>query len=281
VSRRALLVVAPVALFSAAACSRNHVIDPPGGECCACEAPPDARPRMDAARPPDTGPPPIDAAAVDCGLPDDGGVPPDVDVVGRYHDCGQTLELRADGTLLRTHHREACTVRGRWRVSGRLLSSIPETTDCGGPLDPPSTREVTRVAAGIVLVDRTSGGVSRLADDSMPHATWLIEGTVGSPARMGSTTARIVGRPGEPFGSGCYWSTDGACGGLFSCSGSIGLWEIDGAAFTGRTECGGGCPCGAVLVGAADASGAITARFQAANCAGTFLGDLVATPLGP
>ncbi len=46
----------------------------------------------------------------------------------------------------------------------------------------------------------------------------------------GASIVRIVGDENTGHQSACYWSEDGACGGLLSCNGSVDQW-------TWRTRC--------------------------------------------
>jgi hypothetical protein len=133
-----------------------------------------------------------------------------------------------------------------------------------------------RAEHGLVLVRPDTGETRRLADDTVPHGVWRIEGIGTDVPGARTSTASLVGTPGEAFGSGCYWSTDGECGGLFSCSGSIVVWETEGTSFSGSTSCQGGCPCGAVINGSVDVDGSISGTFRGVNCERSYEGSMTA-----
>ena len=203
-----------------------------------------------------------------------------IDVSGTWHDCHRSLTLHPDGTSEGRSHREGCDRVGTWRTLG---SSLIEMTWTGGSCaadGAPSVRRVFLGPGGLVLVDPETAAVVRLADDSTARGLWLLEGSVtgGEPR---STTASVVGNPEDEFGSGCYWSTDGECGGLFSCSGNVLVWETEGTRFSASTSCAGGCPCGSVLEGSVAPDGSLQAIFRGVSCDGSFEGELSATRVAP
>lgn len=199
---------------------------------------------------------------------------PDVDVVGVWHDCGTTLTFAADGTVLREDLRAGCETRGTWDVRGRSLEIAWESADCVG--SERWMRELVRAERGFVSVDLADGRTNRWADDAHPITRFDMRGDEGE-----HSIVRLVGTPGEGFGSGCYWSADGTCGGLFSCGGVIGRWAYEGDVLSASTSCGGTCACGARLEGTRDATGVITGTYTGANCESVLAGSFVATPLSP
>lgn len=208
-------------------------------------------------------------------VPSDGAVPEgSVDLVGTWHHCGASVTYRPDGTAHAREHRAACEREGVWTLDGDRLEETWEAGTCAEPRGPTAYRAV-RAARGLTLVDLATGATGQLADDATPHGLWLIEGVeLGSPR---STTASVVGDPESTFGSGCYWSTDGACGGLFSCSGSVRVWTVEGARFSAATGCSGGCPCGSVIEGTAHPDGTLSGDYRGVNCERSVEGTLTAT----
>lgn len=200
----------------------------------------------------------------------------DVDVVGRWQGCSDTLVFELDGAVTRSDHRRDCVARGRWTVRGRTLEVAWESTCDGG--DTHWLRELVRADRGIVAVDPTTGTTSRWADDAHPIEELEIVGESGQRSFV-----RVVGSPGNGFGSGCYWSSDGACGGLLSCAGTILEWGYEGATLGASTTCSGACACGARLMGERDERGTITGAYRGANCEPVLTGTFIATPtlLGP
>jgi hypothetical protein len=194
----------------------------------------------------------------------------DLVLVGRWHDCSSTLTFTEEGTVTRLDHRAGCTATGTYEVSGERLEVVWSTT-CGGT--DRWSRELVRAEGGVVAVDPSDGRTSRWADDSHPIARFAIRGDGGE-----ETIARVVGTPGTGFGSGCYWSADGACGGLFSCAGVLQLWASEGESFTASTSCGGECACGARLTGTRAPDGSLSGSYRGANCERVLSGTFTATP---
>lgn len=193
----------------------------------------------------------------------------DLDVVGRWHDCASTLTFTTEGTVTRSDHRSGCTSSGTYEVSGERLEVVWSVA-CDGT--DRWSRELVRAERGIVAVDPADGRTSRWADDTHPVELVTIRGEAGE-----ETIARIVGRPGTGFGSGCYWSADGACGGLFSCAGVLQLWSYEGDSLSASTSCGGECACGARLAGTRAADGSVSGTYRGANCERVLSGTFVAT----
>jgi len=206
----------------------------------------------------------------------DGGPPgADVDVVGTWHDCDASETYRPDGTAQVVQHRSGCAREGTWAVDGDWLEVTWADAACGDGGS--SLRRVTRAERGLVLVDPETGVVRQLADDATPHGLWALEGAEGATPR--SSRAFVVGDPEATFGSACHWSTDGECGGHFSCSGQIRVWTIDGSRFSASTSCSGGCPCGAVIEGTVSGDTTIEATYDGVNCERTYAGTLTVTQL--
>jgi len=196
----------------------------------------------------------------------------DIDVLGRWHDCANTLTFEPDGSALRLEHRTGCLTTGTFDVSGRTLEIAWEASACAEATR--WTRELVRTERGFVAVDPSTGTTSRLADDATPREHLELVGDGGE-----RTIVRVVGTPGMGLGSGCYWSADGTCGGLFSCGGSLALWSYEGEMLSASAQCGGSCACGARLTGMRDASGVITGTYSGANCERVLSGTFVATPV--
>jgi len=199
----------------------------------------------------------------------------DVDVTGTWHLCDATVTYRRDGSAGWVDHRRDCAREGTWTVAGDRLDTVWDAGPCGE-----ARRQAQRavvVPQGLVLIDPITGTVSRLANDGTPSTRWTLEGAEGSMPR--SSIASVVGDPESSFGSGCYWSTDGDCGGHFSCSGQIRVWELRGEQFSASTSCSGDCPCGAVIRGSIGADGVIDATYRGVNCDRSYEGLLTAVPV--
>ncbi|MCA9604534.1 MAG: hypothetical protein KC619_02995 [Myxococcales bacterium] len=209
-------------------------------------------------------------------VPSDGAVPDGVSIVGTWHDCNASVTYRPDGTAHGVEHRAGCEREGTWTVDDDELVESWDAGTCAGPVGP-LVRRITRTERGLIVLDPATGQTRHLADDATPHGLWRLEGTeLGS---MRSTTASIVGDPESTFGSGCYWSTDGECGGLFSCSGTVLVWQTEGTRFSASTACSGGCPCGAVIEGTVGGDGALAGDYRGVNCERSIEGMVTARPL--
>ncbi|MBX3275670.1 MAG: hypothetical protein KF729_35750 [Sandaracinaceae bacterium] len=206
----------------------------------------------------------------------DGAVPATLDVVGSWHECSTSTTYRADGTAHVVDHRRGCEREGTWALDGEWLETQYEAGTCESPASP-SRRRALRVAEGLVLVDPASGRARHLAGDETPRGLWRVEGV--GPDEGRATIASVVGDPETTFGSGCYWSADGECGGLFSCSGSVVVWELSAERFSAATACSGGCPCGAVIEGGARDDGTLYGDYRGVNCERSYEGALVARRL--
>lgn len=224
----------------------------------------------------------VDAGPRDLGAPDlggglDAGPPAELDLVGAWHRCSLRYVFGADGRYLRTSFARSCETEGGYRVAGRTLVLDVDRDTCATTSPPVLEYEVVPGAGGLVMVG-IDGSVTVLADDATPRETWALVGeTSGVPQQ---TTLHVVDPSRGPYGSSCYWSTDGRCGGLFSCSGNVANWRLTGSDFLASTSCDGGCPCVAMSLGSVDADGTVRAAFTSATCGGTTSGSFVATPTG-
>lgn len=199
----------------------------------------------------------------------------ELDVVGSWEQCASTLVLDATGDAARVDHKRGCTTNGAWRLDGDALTIEWASTDCGDGAVGVETQRALRSSSGLTLVNEATGGASELAGASIDVAEWRL---VSDAGRV--TIARVVGTPGERFGSACYWSEDRECGGIFSCSGSIQQWLVESSGrFTATTTCGGDCPCASLLVGAQLEDGTIDATFDGVSCAGRIEGTVLGTPI--
>ncbi|MCS6799058.1 MAG: hypothetical protein NZ898_11105 [Myxococcota bacterium] len=211
----------------------------------------------------------------DSGWPPDAAGEPNVDVVGRWHDCTSSTTYAPDGSMRWRDHRRGCASSGRWAVVGSWLHVEGQASACG-----PAYRAVSRVVRtphALVTVDPETGRARTRWNDATPRALWLL--TEADRA----TVLRVVGEPGDGTGVGCYWSADGACGGLLSCSGWVDRWRREDDRLVASTACGGGCPCGAELVGRFVAPDRIEGTYRGANCempyTGTFTAILQPDPM--
>lgn len=216
---------------------------------------------------------------VDAGQ-DAGRVSADVDVVGTWHACDTTIVYGPDGRTTGINHRQGgCTARGTYVVEGDIVTTTWTDPGCGfGPES--RGRQTIRLEDGILSIDPESGSYSRRANgDTTEHHLYRIEGMETGQPEPGVTILSVVGDPSDDFGSGCYWSEDDMCGGIFSCSGNVEQWRFEEGRLNGSTSCGGGCPCGAVVSGDIATDGSITGDFNGVNCDRTYAGTFTATPL--
>jgi hypothetical protein len=199
--------------------------------------------------------------------------PGTIDVVGVWHECTTTLTFAEGGAATLVDHRRGCTETGTFDVDANVLEVVWAGETCAREAH--WMREVLRPMGGLVMVDPITATTTRLADDATPRSSWLFEST--DPPR--SSTVRIVGTPMVGVGSGCYWSTDGACGGFFSCSGNVLSWSSDADGVHATTGCTGECPCGAVLDGTPATDGTLAATYRGASCEAPIEGAFTMTPL--
>lgn len=199
----------------------------------------------------------------------------EVDVVGSWEQCASTLTLDATGDAIREDHKHGCSATGAWSLSGDTLRIDWMGGDCEPGGSGVETLRALRSSSGLTLVDPSTGEARELAGLSIDVTTWRLVSDDGHVS-----IARVVGTPGDRFGSACYWSEDGACGGIFSCSGDIQQWLVEPSGrFTATTTCGGDCPCASVVIGAEQADGTIEASFDGVSCAGSIGGTLVGAPV--
>jgi hypothetical protein len=200
----------------------------------------------------------------------------DLDVTGSWHQCGTTLELEQDGTFTRTRLTASCSESGSYVLDGNVLSLSFDQSGCAEPT-PSFGAEAVRVDARLVLVKPDS--TETYFASSIARARWEVTGKgEGAPAN-GTSIVHIVGDPAVGPFSGCYWSADGACGGLLSCGGSVESWQLDADSFIAKIGCKGNCPCAALLQGEPDAVGGVDGAFTALDCGSTYQGTFVAKPL--
>ncbi len=198
----------------------------------------------------------------------------DLDVTGVWRDCATTLTFTPDGRVTREDLRAGCSSTGMFEVHGRSLEIAWDSADCVGT--DRWARELVRAERGFVSVDLVDGRTNRWGDSDHPITAFDVIGESGQ-----HSIVRTVGTPGEGFGSGCYWSPDGTCGGLLSCGGVIGRWAFEGDTLSASTSCGGTCACGARMEGTREASGVIRGTYTGANCEVVLSGTFVATPTDP
>lgn len=221
-------------------------------------------------------PPAADAGIVDAVPPETSvvDVEPDVDVAGIWQTCGHTLTLASDHTWQKRDADTGCVTSGSWTIAGHLLDLDVDTSSCAQA--PASTHgvQVLRGASGGLILVAADQSQTDYLPDSAPRTRWQLQGQYAQGGG-GTTIARIVGAPGKGLGTGCYWSADGACGGLFSCGGRFTEWLIgaDGT-LTASAACTGDCPCGAQIAGTISQGTHLAGTFTHSNCGGTSQGTL-------
>lgn len=222
----------------------------------------------------------LGCASNDVGVFADGGALVDAAAptfLGAWNTCAARRSFAADGTWATVSYRVAnCRSSGRWTLRGDRVDLRTETSTC--PERPVDLLDARILVAGhqlmIVHPMVASSGVWRGLDDSAPRQRWRIEGPRADGVR-GVTIVRIVGDP-QRDGTGCYWSGDGDCNGVFSCSGAVYQWTQGNGTVGGGLSCDG-CTCGASLVGTTT-SQRLAAHFYAQNCTRIWEGDAEGAP---
>lgn len=222
----------------------------------------------------------LGCASNDVGVYTDGGVLADAatsSFIGSWNTCSLRRTFASDGTWATLSYRaSSCRSTGRWLKHGDRVDLHTETSTCmTRPVDLPDARFI--VAGHQLMIVHpmvATSGVWRGLDDSAPRQRWRLEGTRADGAR-GVTILRMVGDP-QQDGSGCYWSGDGNCNGVFSCSGTVYQWLQAAGTLGGGLSCDG-CTCGASLVGTISAE-RIAAHFYAQNCKRIWQGDAEGVP---
>lgn len=198
-----------------------------------------------------------------------------IDVIGAWHDCATTYVFEGDGTARYTNHRDGCSATGAYTVAGNVITT--RWTDEACTHATIWTREGLRSGAILVIVDPVSGSLARLADDATPRSRWRLDGIAhGVPAE---TIMRVIGTPGVGYGTGCYWSADHMCNGIFSCGGGVSTWNVDATTWHLTTTCNGDCPCGAILDGTVQSDGTVDATYRGASCMMPLSGTFTATQI--
>lgn len=205
--------------------------------------------------------------------PSDAGVPP---LHGTWRNCGVTLRFLPDGTWQKDQWNVACRSSGRWALrDGRLELRVDASTCATRPRELHDA-QVSILAGRLVILDPliNAVGYERYLEDATPHMRWRLTG-VGLQGRPGTTIVSLVGDLSEG-GSGCYWSGDGACDGIFSCGGGVYQWQTTGGVLNAGLSCSG-CTCGSSLVGSIR-SDRIEGRYNAQNCDHVWQGTMTGTP---
>lgn len=216
-----------------------------------------------------------DAPRSDAG-PNHDGTPA---IVGTWHTCRERLVIQADGKWSTQRSFPDCTSSGGWVQTGRLVSLTLADSDCADPPVVVQDAEVVRTATRLVLFHPSYGsGAQSWISDSEPRAVYALSGQGPEPPANGSSRVRLVGDRAKGPISACHWSTDGECGGLLSCSGSVEQWQLQEGALVAKLGCTGGCPCAAILQGTEDAQGRIDGTLLGADCNSTITGTFVALP---
>jgi hypothetical protein len=197
--------------------------------------------------------------------------------VGTWRQCSLDLQLRADGTWERVSYRDRCSSRGRWRAQGQRLDLLVDGSTCGRP--PAEIRDafVTVTHDRLVIVHEGLGapGFATYLSGALPVATWRITQQIGTdPERV--TVLRVVGAADSSALSGCYWSGDGRCNGVFSCGGTVTQWRFGDGVLNAGLACTGDCTCGASLNGSVNAD-QLDARVNMHHCQGVSQGQVTGT----
>jgi len=207
-----------------------------------------------------------------------------VSVQGVWNTCRGSLSFdEGAGTWELSQVANSCIVGGVYSTDGNLLSRVVERNDCegGGEVGAIIQDRYSVAQNALTLVSDTEavGSETLYADEGGYTQLWSLVGTQDDdPSGTELRTIVSVAGYGERR-SVCYWSEDGDCGGLISCSGRIQTWEVSTAAATAQLFCSGWCPCAAVLSGFAEPSGLLVGRYYASSCERNFTGPFSLTRL--
>lgn len=211
---------------------------------------------------------PSDAAVVDASVPSG----PDVDPRGTWRSCRSTWTFEDDGSVEEIDHVRGCASVGVWDADGFTLH-VAWSATCGERVSE-RTFDATRSSVGLVLVDR-EGSLVLLAPETSPVRAYTL---VDDAEPTHRSVVRLIGEPGRAGGSGCYWSEDGECGGLLSCSGNVEQWPLGDEEVVASTTCGGECPCGAILHVTPNGDGTFAVRYDTLSCGPGAEGTATALP---
>lgn len=209
---------------------------------------------------------------------DERRAPGTVALVGVWHSCAAHLSFEADGTWTYHDEKAGCDASGSWLLDGDRVDLSIAPGNCESAPTAATGVQVVRNQSTLALV-YPSGKIAAFLADSAPRTRYRLSGQGGDPPVTGESILRIVGDDASGYRSACYWSADGACGGLLSCNGSVEQWQVQDQSLIAKLGCGGGCPCAAILEGKEDAAGALSGTFLGADCNHTFEGTFQAEPL--
>ena len=198
-----------------------------------------------------------------------------VDLLGTWHTCSSRLTFTSDGSWSFTDDKRGCGATGTWSGSGDHVDLASSAAGCDSAPTAASSVQVVRTKTSLALV-YPSGEIAAFAANTSPRTRYRLTGEGGTPSIGGASILSLVGAA-DAYQSACYWSEDGACGGLLSCNGSVEQWTLSGAALVGKLGCGGECPCAAIFQGEEQEPGHLKGTFQGADCNMTFSGTFDAT----
>lgn len=195
--------------------------------------------------------------------------------VGVWRQCAADLTFLPDGRWVQVNHRDRCTSRGTWVVRGERFDMRADGTDCRSA--PPTLEGALPVLTHqrLVIVHEALGapGYATWLSGALPVTRWRI--TDRTPQeRERVTVLRLVGGGPSSVMQGCYWSGDGQCNGIFSCSGNVTQWRTGAGSLAAGLSCTGDCTCGSSLYGPVGAD-RFEARVTASHCQGVWTGDVV------
>lgn len=165
-----------------------------------------------------------------------------------------------------------CVTRGRWHADGDRLDLLVATSTCVPAATSLLGVRVAMATERLLLLhpDIAPSGMATYLLGSLPHVRWRISGVDPThPGEVRVSIVRVVGEPSGATGSGCYWSEDGYCGGLLSCTGTVTQWRTTDGVINAGTSCVGECTCGASLNGTVDAQ-SMEVRLTHENCKGVW-----------
>lgn len=211
-------------------------------------------------------------------LPSIVDAPPDVappSPLGTWRSCDTTVRFLPEGVWEEFRLHTACRSSGRWALRGDRLDVRVDASTCAGR--PPDLNNVQVSIQPdwlmIMVPAKNDAGFVRYLSDATPHVRWRLTGN-RHQGTTGTTIVSLVGDPGRG-GSGCYWSGDGDCNGIFSCGGTVYQWQTTGGVLSAGLNCSG-CTCGSSLVGTIS-SDRLEGRYNAQNCVSLWQGTMIGT----
>lgn len=196
-------------------------------------------------------------------------------IVGVWRTCDAVLRFRSNGTWQKNWFSNGCQSHGRWSMHNERLAMMADSTNCRTSPRELTSAQVSIQGGRLMIIDPliSAAGFERYLEDSTPHVRWRLTGVV-QEARQGTTIVSLVGDPASG-GSGCYWSGNGMCDGIFSCGGVVYQWRTADGVLNAGLSCSS-CTCGSSLLGTIT-NDHIDGHYNAQNCERVWQGTMTGT----